>query len=155
MKRIIKGISIFAVIALTLIFTYPSNAYAVTEQTPYANVYNTQNLTPSKNYKYNSFDYVIDKYDINIVVNENNTFNVTEKITAYFNVPKHGIFRTIPLKNKITRLDGTTSTKRAKITNISVDNKYTTSRENGNYKLKIGSADQTLTGEQTYNIKCN
>ena len=262
MKRIIKGISLFAVIVLSLVFAYPSNTYALTEQTSYVNINNTQSLevgslsftnilfkdysatstqafgltgvvanssnntisytsiayyydsnynliaqgsnsgtaisgtsnfnqmsnlsilnghsvneiyyyrlsietidnanssltnatslTPSKNYQYSSYDYVIDKYDVNIIVNENNTFDITETITAYFNVSKHGIFRTIPLKNTITRLDGTTSTNRTQVTNISVDNEYTTSRENGNYKLKIGSANHTLTGEQTYVIK--
>lgn len=114
---------------------------------------NTTDLTPSKNYQYSSYSYVIDKYDINIIVNENNTFDVTETITAYFNVPKHGIFRTIPLKNEITRLDGSTSTNRTQVTNVSVDNEYTTSREDGNYKLRIGTASRSLTGEQTYVIK--
>lgn len=108
---------------------------------------------PSKNSKYKSYEYVIDKYNIDIIVNENNTFDITETITAYFNVSKHGIFRTIPLKNTITRLDGTTSKNRVQISNLSVDNEYTTSRENGNYKIKIGSASRTLTGEQTYVIK--
>ena len=262
MKRIIKGISLFVVIVLSLVFAYPLNTYALTEQTSYVNINNTQSLeigslsftnisfkdfsststqafgltgvvansskntisytsityyynsnysliaqvsnsgtaisgtsnfnqmsnlsildgrsvdeiyyyrlsieiidnenssltnttslTPSKNYQYSSYDYVIDKYDINIIVNENNTFDITETITAYFNVSKHGIFRTIPLKNTITRLDGTTSANRTQVTNVSVDNEYTTSRENGNYKLKIGSAGRALTGEQTYVIK--
>lgn len=262
MKRMIKGIFLFTVMVLSLLFAYPSTTYAITEQTSYVNINNTQslevgnlsfsnisfknysststlsfgltgivannssttinynsivyyydinyslvaqgynsgtaisgfnnfnqmsnlsilgehsaseiyyyqlfieitddtnssvtnsmNLTPSQNYQYSSYDYVIDKYDINIIVNENNTLDITEKITAYFNISKHGIFRTIPLKNTITRLDGTTSTNRTQITNVSVDNEYTTSRENGNYKLQIGSASRTLTGEQTYVIK--
>ena len=262
MKRIIKGISLFAVIVLSLVFAYPSNTYALTEQTSFVNINNTQSLevgslsftnisfkdfssistqafglagivrnssnneinytstayyydsnynliaqgynsataisgsnsfsqmsnlsilnghsvneiyyyrlsietndntnsslnnttslTPSKNYQYSSYDYVIDKYDINIIVNENNTFDITETITAYFNVSKHGIFRIIPLKNSITRLDGTTSTNRAQITNVSVNSEYTLSKENGNYKLKIGNADRVLVGEQKYVIK--
>jgi uncharacterized membrane protein YgcG len=114
---------------------------------------NISNLAPSKNSKYSSYDYVIDKYDVNIIVNENNTFDITETITAYFNVSKHGIYRTIPLKNKITRLDGTTSTNKVQVTNVSVDNEYTTSKENGNYKIKIGSSNYTFTGEKTYTIK--
>lgn len=44
-------------------------------------------------------DYYISSYDIDMVVNENNTFDITETITTYFNVEKHGIYRTIPLKN--------------------------------------------------------
>ena len=110
-------------------------------------------LTPSKNSLYASRDYVIDKYDINIIVNENNTFDITETITAYFNISKHGIFRTIPLKNTIVRLDGTTSTNRTQVSNISVDNEYKKIRQNGNYKLQIGSKDHTLIGEQKYVIK--
>lgn len=262
MKKFIKGISLFTVIVLSLVFAYPLNTYALTEQTSYVNINNTESLevgslsftnisfkdfsststqafglagivrnssnneinytstayyydsnynliaqgynsatailgfnnfsqmsnlsilnghsvneiyyyrlsietndntnsslnnttslTPSKNYQYSSYDYVIDKYDINIIVNENNTFDIIETITAYFNIPKHGIFRTIPLKNTITRLDGTTSTNRTQVTNVSIDNEYTTSRENGNYKLKIGSASRTLIGEQKYVIK--
>ena len=91
---------------------------------------------PSKNSLYQSYDYVIDKYDINIIVHENNMLDVTEKITAYFNVPKHGIIRTIPLKNTITRLDGTKSTNRAQISNVRVDNDYKVSKKNGIYKLQ-------------------
>ena len=110
-------------------------------------------MTPSKNYEYNNKDYVIDKYDINIVVNENNKLDITETITAYFNVPKHGIIRTLPLKNNITRLDGTSAENRTQVTNVKVDNEYTTSKDNGDYKIKIGSANYTITGEQTYVIK--
>ena len=119
----------------------------------YVKATTSNSLTPSSHDIYKNYDYVIDKYDVNIIVNENNTFDITETITAYFNVPKHGIFRTIPLRNTITRLDGTTSTNRTQVTNVSVDNEYTTSRENGNYKLQIGSANRTLTGEQKYVIK--
>ena len=44
MKRIIKGISLFAVIVLSLVFAYPSNTYALTEQTSFVNINNTQSL---------------------------------------------------------------------------------------------------------------
>ena len=115
--------------------------------------YSSEMLTPSKVSDYSYYDYVLDKYDVNIKVNEDNTFDVVETITAYFNEPKHGIFRNIPLTNKITRLDGSKSTNRARITNLSVNNKYKVSRENGDYVIQIGDANKTLTGEQTYVIK--
>jgi len=101
------------------------------------------------------YDYVIDSYNVDIKVNENNTFDITESIGVYFNVPKHGIFRTIPLKNNITRLDGTINENRAKISNLKVNDNYTTSRENNNYKIKIGSANTTLTGNKNYEISYN
>ena len=109
-------------------------------------------VKPSKNEAYVSYDYVIDKYDINIIVNENNTFDIAEKITAYFNTRKHGIIRTIPLKNEITRLDGSKSSNRTQITNLNVSDEYLITRQNGNYGIKIGSEEHTLIGEKEYTI---
>ena len=100
-------------------------------------------------------EYAITKYHIDMKVNENNTFDMNEQITAYFNIAKHGIFRSLPLKNTINRIDGTSSNNRAKITNVEVNNNYTTYKENGNYVIKIGSASSTLTGEQLYTVKYN
>lgn len=114
----------------------------------------TSSSTNSNSSKYNdsNYDYVINSYNIDMVVNENNTFDITETITAYFNVPKHGIFRKVPLKNSITRLDGTKSNNKAQITNISVNEDYTTYSEEGYKVIKIGDANKTLTGSQTYKI---
>lgn len=106
----------------------------------------------SSDSSYSGYEYLLDSYDVNIVVNENNTLNITEKIGAYFNVPKHGIFREIPLKNKVERLDGTTSNNRVKITDINVDAPYTSSISGGNRVLQIGDADITLTGAKNYTI---
>ena len=108
---------------------------------------------PSEDVKYKKYDYVIDEYDVNIMVNEDNTLDITETITAYFNVPKHGLYRTIPLLNTITRLDGTTSSNRAQIYNIDVNSEYRKSKINNNYEIKIGSSNKTVLGEQTYIIK--
>lgn len=113
------------------------------------------NKTPSKISDNSYLDYTIDKYDINMVVNENNTFDITETITAHYNVNKHGIKRNIPLRNEIVRLDGTTSKNKAKVTNVSVDSKYTTYKENGYFVIKIGDANETMTGDATYVIKYN
>ena len=144
MKENIKGIILLTVIIISLVIIYPLNTYAISDSTY---------LTPSKSDRYNSYDYVIDKYDINVKVNENNTFDVIETIDTYFNIPKHGIFRTIPLKNTVKRLDGTTSTNRVQIRNVSVNAENSISKESGNYKIKIGSARETLTGSQEYVIK--
>lgn len=107
--------------------------------------------------KAKNYDYVINNYDVDIVVNENNSFNITETIDVYFNKQKHGIYRNIPTKNVITRLDGTTSTNRPKIRNVSVNDKYSTSwvSTNGNSykKLKIGDANKTITGFKRYVIQ--
>lgn len=111
-------------------------------------------LVPNKTLAVTSTnEYTIQSYKINMIVNEDNTFDITENITAYFNVPKHGIYRKIPLKNSIIRNDGTKSNNRAKITDINVSENYTISNENGYKVIKIGNASQTLTGKHSYTIK--
>ena len=98
------------------------------------------------------YDYTLNSYDVNINVNENNTFDITETIDAFFNTEKHGIFRKIPTKNKVVRLDGTTSYNKAKISDIEVNDSFTTSDESENKVIKIGNANITLTGEKEYRI---
>lgn len=101
---------------------------------------------------YQNYDYVLNKYDINISVNENNTFFIKESIGATFNISKHGIFRKIPLKNSVIRLDGSKSSNRAKITNITVDDQFSKYNENGYLVLKIGDPNKTLKGDKNYLI---
>ena len=117
---------------------------------------NAASLYPSKLSEYTYEDYVIDEYYIEIDVNENNTFDVTEKITTYFNTRKHGIFRKLPLSNTVKRLDGTTNKNNVKITDVKVlgDN-FDTYKESGNFVIKIGSASRTLIGKKEYIIKYN
>ena len=127
MTKKIIGVILF-ILSFILISFLPNNSYAVT-------------------------DYVINSYDINVKINENNTFDITETITANFYTRKHGIIRTIPLKNTIERLDGSTSTNRVKITNLQVNNDYSKSNSNGNLAIKIGNQDTYVTGLQKYVIK--
>ena len=143
MKRMFKKILMVNLMIFMLVYPGSTNAETNIE------------TTPSHNSLYNLYEYVIDSYDVNIIVNENNTFDITETITANFLVPKHGIYRNIPLKNEIRRLDGSTSTNKVKIKNIQVDNKYTTSNESNNYVIKIGSEKETIIGEQKYVIQYN
>ncbi len=96
--------------------------------------------------------YEITKFDIDMIVNEDNSFEITETIGVYFDLSKHGIYRTIPVKNEIIREDGSKSKNRAKITDINVNNEYQILRENGNYKIQIGSIDRLVTGNQEYVI---
>lgn len=97
-------------------------------------------------------EYYLNGYDINIVVNENNSLNITETIGVYFNIPKHGIVRRIPLKNEVVRLDGTTSKNMAKISDIKVSENYYLSTEDYNQVIRIGDENFTVTGQKNYGI---
>lgn len=146
MKKYINKFSfVLLFICISLFLVFPSKIKALDINSDY---YEYNNLTI---YNSNS-DYILNSYDINIIVNENNTLNITEKIGAYFNVEKHGIFRKIPLRNEVTRLDGTTSKNRAKISDIKVSDNYSLSTESGYKVIKIGDANYTLTGQKKYEI---
>lgn len=99
------------------------------------------------------YPYTIDAYDIDMKVNENNTFDITESIHVNFISPRHGIKREIPLKNKVTRLDGTTSSNRAEISNIEVNEPYKLAKRNGFTTIQIGDKDIETTGTKEYVIK--
>ena len=107
---------------------------------------NTNSLEPMNG-------YIINDYNIDMKVNENNTFDITEKIGTTFTREKHGIFRNIPLYNNVQRVDGTNNRNRVKITDIKVNSPYSTTVEDGNKVIKIGSEDVVLTGKQNYEIK--
>lgn len=136
-----------------LILLIPSKVKALDEKSDFINLENTQATpAPTAQVQSNNSEYFINNYHINIMVNENNTLNITEKIGAYFNIEKHGIYRKIPLRNEITRLDGTTSRNHTQISDIKVNDKYTLSTENGYKIIKIGDANDTVTGQKDYEI---
>ena len=98
-------------------------------------------------------DYIIDEYNIKIDVNEDNTFDIIEEINAYFNVEKHGIIRKIPYINYVEREDGIKTKNYAKITGIKANEESSLSKYDGNYELKLGNENKTITGSKTYIIK--
>lgn len=99
------------------------------------------------------YDFVIDNYKIDMAVNENNTFEITEILDVTFNTAKHGIFRDIPLANEIVRTDGTTSKNKAQVTDIYVSDTYATTRSGSKISIKIGDASKYVTGRKQYVIK--
>ena len=144
MRKSIKNMFLFVVISLIVSLLCPTFVNAQTD--------NVNSAEISLHEEYSYYNYVIERYHVDIKVNENNTYDITENISAYFNMPKHGIYRTIPIKNKVERVDGTSSTNRAKITNIKVNDEYDTSSENDNLVIKIGSPNYTLVGKKEYKI---
>lgn len=131
MKINLKRLSLFIVTLFLFAFCLSSNCFADNEYYP----------------------YVIEAYDIDMKVNENNTFDIAESIRVNFISPRHGIKREIPLKNKVTRLDGSTSSNRALISNIEVNEPYKVTKSNGFTTIQIGDKDIENTGTKEYVIK--
>ena len=79
-------------------------------------------------------------YEVNVQVNENNSYDFEESLNIYYATPHHGIYRYIPING-------------SKISNIRVpDYEYETYTQNGNDVIKIGSGSFTLTGDNEYRI---
>ena len=97
-------------------------------------------------------EYAITRYRIDMQVKEDNIYEIREDIEVYFNVPKHGIIRSIPTHNNIERLDGSRSKNKAKITNIKSNHSFTTTNSSGYKDIKIGDPNYTLTGYINYII---
>lgn len=128
-----KKLSLIFILFVILSFAIPTNNIA------------------NADYDYSSiYDYTIDSYDISILVDEDNILHVTEKIDVFFNIPKHGIYRTIPIVNDVKRANGSTDVIYADISNISCSDTISQSSSGNNTIIKIGDPDSTLTGEKTY-----
>ena len=141
MKRLLNKFKLSTLIIISLIFLNIPNIYAKSVN------------TPSTLEEFSHYGYVIDNYDVDIVVNENNTFSITETISVYFNSPRHGIYRIFPLTNKVRRLNGSSSTNHPRIKNVTVDAPYKTMKQDEEFLIKIGSENTVYDGIKTYTIK--
>ena len=91
-----------------------------------------------------AFAYTTDSYDIDVVVNEDNSYMFVETIKVNYDSPRHGIYRYIPM----TDMDGNTALK---VDSMWVDDwDYETYEEDSCKVFKIGSGDVTVTGPQTF-----
>ena len=95
--------------------------------------------------------YKIENYKVDIIVNENNVLDITETIDVNFLEQRHGIIRKIPIKNVYKRSDYYTESK-AIISNMKINDHYTSSYSDGEYSYKIGSASEYVTGKKQYII---
>lgn len=100
-----------------------------------------------------STDYEFYNYDINIVVSENNSLDITETIDAYFKNSTKEIHKVIPLKNQIYAQDGSITKSRIQISNLSVNNVYSSYKDNGNYIIQIHNNGHIFYGDKTFKIR--
>lgn len=101
----------------------------------------------------------IQSYDINYVIQEDSSVDVTETILYDFGLQqRHGIFRTIPLRYTLDTDQGEKSYEmRIRVGSVTDENGnpyiHQESTSDGEYTIKIGDPNTTITGEHTYVIK--
>ena len=98
--------------------------------------------------------YIIENYKMDIIVNEDNTFDVTETIDVRFTEEgKRGIIRNIPRVNDLKRENGEYSKNIAYLTNLEVNEDFKYTKDRKYYNIKIGKNDVVASKEKTYIIK--
>lgn len=101
----------------------------------------------------NDYNMKTEKYDVNMIVGNDGSYTVTEKIQVRFLNPRHGIYRYIPNKGTIIVYDRdgkeqkTVYHAKVKMKESNVD--YEGSFENGNVVYRFGDED-TYVSRQTY-----
>ena len=87
-------------------------------------------------------DYVFERFELAMDVGLDNSYQIEERITANFSVPRHGIYREIPVKfgNVYTKVENLKSSE--PITRDSSSKDWVT--------FRLGSADRTVSGVKEY-----
>ncbi|MEG2165727.1 MAG: DUF2207 domain-containing protein [Ruthenibacterium sp.] len=100
--------------------------------------------------------YTLTNYEVDAVLHENNTITQTERITADFHVPKHGMFRIFPQMvyvEKETKNGLKTMPYKVKLRDVSVQGSDAkVYLEDEKYTIRIGNEDALLTGVHNYVI---
>lgn len=104
------------------------------------------------------YDYNINDYNIDIIVNENNTFDITETTTVTYNKYNSKITFKIPNNYKVKRENGKTVNKRVKISNIKINYPYSSSGfstigSDSYSTYTIKNTSQNINDKKIYQIK--
>ena len=151
MNKISKAFILFFAISLT---SLGNSASAITDLRGINLDLGSISCDSAKSQYGSRYNYIITDYDIDIIVNENNTYKVTEKFDVCFaKQGSHGIYRNIPKKIDGWREDGSRYKTVAIIDDISVSgDKYTKESSASQVSLKIGDPDVIVDNNKQYTI---
>ncbi len=96
--------------------------------------------------------YQIEQYHVDVNVTPYNTYEITETIGVRFSEYRHGIYRNLPLVNRVYRTDGSSDVVRARIENVQCSDQRKISIENNNCQIRIGDKDTEIIGEKVYTL---
>jgi len=100
--------------------------------------------------------FVTESYNVDVEVNRDNSWNITETVSMNFTAPSHGIYRYIPYEGTVYyRFDGEKTEKayKNKIKDIDVPGfVFDVSHENGSVVIRVGDPDKNVEGPVTYTI---
>lgn len=99
--------------------------------------------------------FVIDNANVNMVVHEDGTIDITEKFNLDFKSYRHGFYRYIPIKYEMNwMVDGKQERKKYyfPVKNINCSTACSTDLGSEGVTIKLGDADKQIIGKQEYTI---
>lgn len=99
--------------------------------------------------------FIIKDANINMVVNEDGTIDITEKFDLNFTQPRHGFFRYIPTRYDMKwMIDGKTERKQYyfPVKNITCSTTCSVRSNSEGITVKLGDKDRQVVGRQPYTI---
>lgn len=105
--------------------------------------------------EYTNYDYVIENYDIDIQVEENNIYEVEETVEVKYNILKEEFVRRIPLNNSFERLDGLVLEDKIQIKDLEVSQEYKSTISNGEYIIKVLNDEKNKNYKYIFKYKYN
>ena len=105
-------------------------------------------------YSHAASNFRITDYDVDMTVNEDDTYLIHETIQVEFTAPSHGIYYTVPLKTELDR-DGQHSSYYAKVKDFQLlsGQPYKNQSSNGLAYYKIGDPDVYADEHTTYELQ--
>ena len=106
-----------------------------------------------------SQDFNVDAYEVEVRIHEEGYFDVVERYELTFFAYKHGIYRDIRTSYDLLTSEGKKEKRKIKISNVQVPSRTFETpnifeeKLDVNYRIKIGDADKTITGPQSYEIR--
>ena len=96
-------------------------------------------------------DFIIRDYAVNMVVSEDDTYQITETVKVEFTAPSHGIYVNIPLRTELDR-DGQKSSYYAEVRDFRMltDQPYSVDDDRSAFHVKIGDPDRYAETQTTY-----
>ena len=98
-------------------------------------------------------DWHIEHFDVHTEIQADGGLRVTETITAFFSVPKHGIYRTIPIHYNVAYHQYSLRFKLLSVTDADgAKRQVKLSKDGFSQRIRIGSPGVTIQGAQVYRI---
>ena len=99
-------------------------------------------------------NFIIESMDVQMQVNEDDTYDITETLHVHFTAPSHGIYRSIPTYVTLDR-DGQVSTFYAKVRDFTMvsGQEYKKESDGSDFRVRIGDPDKYENTDAVYTYK--